>query len=588
MYNKSRSLMLFYFHIKVVILITIFCFFALSLFGKESDFNQQKLIDEFWFFSNQKNYDKAISAMEKYLEKQPSSFYEYQLGKAYLFSGKELDKAEQIFLNFIQNYENLDDKQDLSLWGGYWRLGMVYEAMDNLDKAKEYYQKGLDVEKNDMCKYALKNLGKNTDFNKQLTEDEKLCYFFKVWHYCNDFFAFFDQVDLDWEKVKMEYLPKVKATKNNEEFYWLMTEMLALLKDGHTKVNVQGLWRPSFIYTKIIDDNVYFIKDKSYRKNAISYGDKILKINNIPVIDAIEKTKKYISGSTEQWITSRLENNRSFINFNNCDSVTIEYEHNGKILTETIYPSPEKSKEKPPYVESKILENNIGYIAVNSMYPTEEITPLFDSALDSLFNTKALIIDIRNNGGGSSNTGFYMIVRVSNKPLPVFKSKVRIYSVDMFDKWFSDEEMFDVFYSVYQGIFPDTTETNKEGLLEKFKNCEYFVLQPRPPIYDKPIVVLIGPKTFSAAEDFLAPLHGTDRVTLIGKPTGGSTGQPLFIRLNNEFSVRICARRCWCADGYEFVGKGFIPDIEVEETIEDIISGKDVTLERAILYLENR
>ncbi|MCK4694222.1 MAG: S41 family peptidase, partial [Candidatus Cloacimonetes bacterium] len=257
-----------------------------------------------------------------------------------------------------------------------------------------------------------------------------------------------------------------------------------------------------------------------------------------------------------------------------------------KVFQEIIYPSPKKSNKKLPYVESKLLKDNIGYIAVNSMNPTQEIIPLFDSALDTLFNTKALIIDIRNNGGGSSNTGFYIIVRTSNKPLQVFKSKVRIYSVDMFDKWFSDEEMFDVFYSVYQGIFPDTTEANKEGLLGKFKNCEYFVLQPRPPIYDKPIVVLIGPKTFSAAEDFLAPLHGTDRVTLIGKSTGGSTGQPLMINLNNDLSVRICSRRCWCSDGYEFVGKGFVPDIEVKETIEDILSGKDITLEKAILYLK--
>ena len=97
---------------------------------------------------------------------------------------------------------------------------------------------------------------------------------------------------------------------------------------------------------------------------------------------------------------------------------------------------------------------------------------------------------------------------------------------------------------------------------------------------------MIGPKTLSAAEDFLASLYGTGRVTLIGKPTGGSTGQPLVLQLDNEFSVRICSRRCWCADGYEFVGKGFIPDIEVDETIDDIISGRDVTLEKAILFLE--
>ena len=568
---------------KKIILMLIFLYLSMPLFAGVPDNDQQKLIGEFWFFFNQRNYEKAISSIEKYLDEQPSTLYEYQLGKAYLFSGKKLDKAKQIFLKFIQNYEQLDDKQGLTLYGAYWRLGMVCEAIGNLDKAKECYQKGLDIENNYYCENALKNLGNNTDFNKQLTQDEKLCYFFKIWHYCNDFFAFFDQIDLDWEKVRMEYLPKVKATKNNEEFYWLITEMLALLKDGHTNVNVQGLWKPSFIYTKIIGDNVYFIKDESYRKNDISAGDKIIKVNNILVMDAIEKTQKYISASTDHGLKLNLE--RLLINFNDCGSVIIEYEHNGKILTETIYPSPAKSTQSLPFVEHKILKNNIGYIAVNSMYPTEEITELFDSALDTLFNTKALIIDIRNNGGGSSGTGFHIITRISNKPLPIFKSKVRIYSVDMFDKWFSGENKFDIFYSVYQDILSDTTDARKEELHEKFKNSEYYNLQPQPPIYDKPIVVLIGPKTFSAAEDFLAPLHGTERVTLIGKPTGGSTGQPLVLQLNDELSVRICSRRCWCADGYEFVGKGFIPDIEIEKTIENILFEKDVTLEKAILYL---
>ncbi|RLD55733.1 MAG: hypothetical protein DRJ01_16240 [Bacteroidetes bacterium] len=569
---------------KIIILLVIL---SMSLFAGVIDTDQQKLIDEYWFYNNWKDYDKAISAIEQYLDKQSSSFYEYQLGKTYLFSGKKLKKAELIYLNFIKNYKLLKDKQGLPLYAGYWRLGMVYEAMGNVDKAKIYYQKGLNIKENNDCKEALKNLGKNTDFSKQLTVNEKLCYFFKIWHYANDFFAFFDLIDLDWEKVKMEYLPKVQATKGNEEFYWLMTEMLALLKDGHTKADIQGLWKPSYINTKIIGDDVYFIADKSYRKQTMLPGDKILKINNLSVANAIEKTRKYISGSTEQWIKLNLEGYHSFINFNDCKSIIIEYEHNSKILSEKIYPSPKKSQGTSPFVESKILEDNIGYIAVNSMYPTKEITPLFDSALDSLFNTKALIIDIRNNSGGSSNTGFYMISRISDKPLPVFESKVRIYSVDMFDKWFSDKEMFDVFYNVYQGIFPDTTNVNKEKLREKFKKSG-FCIPPKSPIYDKPIVILIGPKTFSAAEDFLTPLHGSGRVTLIGKPTGGSTGQPLTLQLNNEFSVRICARRCWCNDGYEFVGKGFIPDIEVNENIEDILSKNDITLEKAILYLEGK
>ena len=568
---------------KTIVIVLVVLYLSTALFAGVPENDQQKLIDEYQFYSSWKIYDKAIFSLEKYLEKNPSSFYEYQLGKLYIFSGKELDKAEQIYQNFIRDYDKLEGVEQIPESSAYWRLGMVYEKMGNLEKAKKYYENGFNINEDPYCKNALDNLGKNTDFNKQLTEAEKLCHFFKIWHYANDFFAFFDQIDLNWENVKMEYLPQVQATKNNEEFYWLMTEMLALLKDGHTSAYVQGLWRPAFIQTKIIGDDVYFIKDESYRKNAISPGDKILKINNLRVTDAIGETKKYISASTDQGKKLVLE--QLLINFNDCGSVILEYEHSGKILTETIYPSPQKSKQNLPYIESKFLKDNIGYIAVNSMYPTKEIVPLFDAALDSLFNTKALIIDIRNNGGGSSGTGFYIISRISNKNLPYFKSKVRFYSVDEFDKWFSEEEMFDIFYNVYQGIFPDTTETNQDVLRDKFNNSGYFNIKPKSPIYEKPIVVLIGPKTFSAAEDFLAPLHGTDRVTLIGKATGGSTGQPLMINLNNDFSVRICSRRCWCADGYEFVGKGFVPDIEVDETIEDILSEKDVTLEKAILYL---
>jgi C-terminal processing protease CtpA/Prc len=573
---------------KKTILMLVILYLSMSLFADVPVNDQQKLIDEYKFYSSWGNYDKAISSLEKYLEKDPSSFYKYQLGKLYIFSGKELDKAEQIFLNFIRDYDKLEDVEEIPVSSAYWRLGMVYEKMENLEKAEKSYKDGFNINEDSYCKNALDNLGKNTDFDKQLTKAEKLCHFFKIWHYANDFFAFFDQIELDWGKVKIEYLPTVQATKSNEEFYWLMTEMIALLKDGHTSAYVQGLWKPAFIQTKIIENNVYFINDDSYRKQTMLPGDKILKVNNFPVISAIEKTKKYISSSTEQWIKYRLESDQSFINFNFCDSIIVEYEskQNKEISKYVIYPSPNKSKKKLPLIETKLLNNNIGYIAVNSMHPTQDIIPIFNSSLDSLFNTNALIIDIRKNGGGSSNTGFHIISRVSNKNLPYFKSKVRFYSVDEFDKWFSEEEMFDIFYDVYQGIFPDTTETNQDFLRDEFRNSEYFKIESKPPIYEKPIVVLIGPNTFSAAEDFLASFHGTERITLVGKSTGGSTGQPLYLAFNNDFCVIICGRRCWCPDGYEFVGKGFMPDIEVEETIEDILSGKDVTLDKAILYLK--
>jgi carboxyl-terminal processing protease len=64
-------------------------------------------------------------------------------------------------------------------------------------------------------------------------------------------------------------------------------------------------------------------------------------------------------------------------------------------------------------------------------------------------------------------------------------------------------------------------------------------LQPRDgPRFLGPIVLLIGPATFSAAEDFLVAWKNSDRGKIIGEPSAGSTGQPLFFQLPGGRSAR--------------------------------------------------
>jgi C-terminal processing protease CtpA/Prc len=101
------------------------------------------------------------------------------------------------------------------------------------------------------------------------------------------------------------------------------------------------------------------------------------------------------------------------------------------------------------------------------------------------------------------------------------------------------------------------------------------------------VAVLIGPKTFSAAEDFLAPLKMSKRATLVGAPSGGSTGQPLSVPLYNAFA-RICTKWDRFADGTEFVGVGVQPDVPVELTIADVAAGRDAVLEKALEILKTR
>jgi C-terminal processing protease CtpA/Prc len=98
-------------------------------------------------------------------------------------------------------------------------------------------------------------------------------------------------------------------------------------------------------------------------------------------------------------------------------------------------------------------------------------------------------------------------------------------------------------------------------------------------------VLLVGPGTFSAAEDFASSFDILSAGTIIGEPTGGSTGQPLMFPLPGGGSGRVCTLQERYADGREFVGVGIQPKIVVTPTVADFRMERDVVLEAAIEYL---
>jgi C-terminal processing protease CtpA/Prc len=83
-------------------------------------------------------------------------------------------------------------------------------------------------------------------------------------------------------------------------------------------------------------------------------------------------------------------------------------------------------------------------------------------------------------------------------------------------------------------------------------------------------MLLVGPRTFSAAEDFAVAFDYMKRGKIIGQPTGGSTGQPVSFDLPGGGTARVCGKRDSYPNGKEFVGVGIIPDIVIMPTINDL------------------
>lgn len=78
---------------------------------------------------------------------------------------------------------------------------------------------------------------------------------------------------------------------------------------------------------------------------------------------------------------------------------------------------------------------------------------------------------------------------------------------------------------------------------------------------------------------------GLKRGSLVGEPTGGSTGQPLAFGLPGGIIARVCTKRDRYPDGTEWNGIGILPTVPVHPTVAALQAGRDPVLEAALSAL---
>lgn len=404
-----------------------------------------------------------------------------------------------------------------------------------------------------------------TPYRENISEDEKVAGLSKFWSEAKYNFVNFDLVpEINIDSLYFAYLPKVKSTKSTLEYYTVLTEMCAKLKDGHTNINApeelrNDVYARPLMRTRLIEDKVLVIEaDSALQKKGIKPGLEVVTVNGLPVKEYAAKfITPYQSASTLQDRISRsydiallAGSTKQPINLKLTDE-------KGKITEQTISrvtPAERTSKMGYPAAEFKLLPGNISYLAINS-FATDTGSKVFAAKYNEIAKSKGIIIDLRNNGGGS--TDWSILRYFLDTATVVHKMYTRKY-VSTFRAWQIPQST--------EGI-EDISTPNKLHLS------------------GKKLIILISPRTFSAAEDFAAVFKGAKVGTIMGEATGGSTGQPLFFTLPGNLSARVCSKRDQYGNGDDFVGKGVQPDITISSTISDIRKGVDTQLEAALKEL---
>jgi hypothetical protein len=105
------------------------------------------------------------------------------------------------------------------------------------------------------------------------------------------------------------------------------------------------------------------------------------------------------------------------------------------------------------------------------------------------------------------------------------------------------------------------------------------------PGFAGPIVLLVGPISVSAAENFSSMLVPLDNVTVMGRRSAGTNGTITGMNLPGGMGLTMTGMRVLDVDGNRFHGVGIVPDVEIWPTTESLWNQDDIVLNAAIEHL---
>lgn len=192
-----------------------------------------------------------------------------------------------------------------------------------------------------------------------------------------------------------------------------------------------------------------------------------------------------------------------------------------------------------------VLRGNVGYLNLEEFSPLPLAADAAVVALKYLESTDAIIIDLRQNGGGDGDLSNFLISHFTG-PDSILSLRI----------------------------------SNRSG----HETVDRWTLAsvPGPRRVDVPLYLLISRETASAAEDFAFVLHNLGRATLVGERTAGAGHNNVFLDSGHGFITSISFTRV--ADprtGREWERVGVAPDLSCDPQRALTVAQADATRQLA-------
>ncbi len=356
---------------------------------------------------------------------------------------------------------------------------------------------------------------------------------------------------------------------------------------------------------KQIEGKVLVDKNLGEDTSHLFKGVEILTINDLP-IDSIlqffyQNTTRGSDGDNEtgkDYYNFRYFSSRFAEWFGQPDSFKIEYRQPKMEGSQNIFIAASTSKEMQQNFKAYYgkLPKNITLKWLNEETAVLKIRAFVDIDTDYGLNfwgqirahfaelkrlkAKNLVIDVRGNGGGALGNSFKLMQYVATEPFSANKAMLAKAEA-VHNVGFREKLMLGLGFR-----HTDSTYISSKSFTH--------IRKPKRNLgFKEKIYLLIDGGSYSASALFAAHLHAKNRATIIGEESGGNyylafAGFWTVKTLpHSKISVRIPLIRLeYDVESNVPFNRGVPPDIEVAQSYDDFLKGKDTQLEAVLELIE--
>lgn len=181
------------------------------------------------------------------------------------------------------------------------------------------------------------------------------------------------------------------------------------------------------------------------------------------------------------------------------------------------------------FLETKILDGNIGYIKLSEINISIKSLPVLFGAMAFVSNTKALILDLRGNGGGGSELGlvFHSFFLPNDIPILEIKTRNNLNTIIRTAAWLTEKK------------------------------------------YENPLFIIVNKRTASAAEELAYTMQYKKRAIIVGQQSAGAANMSSWYVVNDQLYLSVSTAAPTIpgtTDSWEQIG--ITPDYIVEKGFE--------------------